>query len=178
MALSNHELACVYAALILADDNIAVTKDKLDAILKSANYAIEPVWTELFASALTGFNVADLIKNIGAAPVGGGAAATTAPAAGGDDKKGGAKEAPKKEEKKEEKPDSDDEEMVSLLAKNSSPLHSRPSSRVSIYSVKISTNSQHTDIFELFIHRDNKKTNLSLFCFIDVCVFFSSSLTN
>ena len=169
MALNNDELACVYAALILADDNVDVTGDKISAILTAANYKIDDLWPKLFAGALEGVKVADLIKNIGAAPAGAAAgAATTAPAAGGDDKKGAAKEAPKKEEKKEEKPDSDDEEMVSSIAKNSpSRIFS---SRVSTYSVRIHQNLQHTDMFELFIHRD-KKTFSVLFhrC---LCVFY------
>jgi large subunit ribosomal protein LP1 len=107
MALSNDELACVYAALILADDNVDIKGDKIAAILKAANYEIEPYWPGLFAGALEGVKVTDLIKNIGSAP----AATTTA-----DDKKGaGGKAAPKKEEKKEEKEDSDGgEDMVSF----------------------------------------------------------------
>jgi len=109
MALSNDELACVYAALILADDNVDVKGDKIAAILKAANYEIEPYWPGLFASALEGVKVTDLIKNIGSAPVAaaGPAAATTA--APEDKKAAGGKEAPKKEEKKEEKEESDEE---------------------------------------------------------------------
>lgn len=150
MALSNDELACVYAALILADDNVDVKGDKIAAILKAANYEIEPYWPNLFAGALEGVKVTDLIKNIGAAPVA--AAATTAQATGGDDKKGGAKDAPKKEEKKEEKPESDDEEMVSSFDEDF-PLQ-RFFSRVSTYSVKLDTIQIHTQMFELFIDCD------------------------
>jgi large subunit ribosomal protein LP1 len=117
MALSNDELACVYAALILADDNVDIKGDKIAAILKAANYDIEPYWPGLFASALEGVKVTDLIKNIGSAPVAAAptqAATTTTTAAAADDKKGGAgKEAPKKEEKKQEKDESDEgEDMV------------------------------------------------------------------
>jgi large subunit ribosomal protein LP1 len=119
MALSNDELACVYAALILADDNVDIKGEKISSILKAANYEIEPYWPGLFASALEGVKVTDLIKNVGSAPVATGtsvqAATTTAPV---DDKKaagGGGKEAAKKEEKKAEKDDSDEgEDMVGL----------------------------------------------------------------
>jgi large subunit ribosomal protein LP1 len=108
MALSNDELACVYASLILADDNVDIKGDKIASILKAANYEIEPYWPGLFASALEGIKVTDLIKNIGSAP-----AATAAPvqaaATTADDKKGAGKEA-KKEEKKVEKEDSDEGE--------------------------------------------------------------------
>lgn len=46
---SSNELACVYAALILADDQVAVTADKLQTILKAANVSVEPYWPTLFA---------------------------------------------------------------------------------------------------------------------------------
>ncbi|CAF0903041.1 unnamed protein product [Rotaria sp. Silwood1] len=113
MALNNHELACVYAALILADDNVDIKGDKIASILKAANYEIDSYWPSLFASALEGVKIADLLKSFSSAPAAGAvaapAAATTAAA---DDKKAaGGKEAPKKEEKKPEKEESEDEEM-------------------------------------------------------------------
>jgi large subunit ribosomal protein LP1 len=112
MALSNDELACVYAALILADDNVDIKGDKIASILKAADYDIEPYWPGLFAGALEGVKVRDLIKNVGSAPVTTGApvqAAKTSAAA--DDKKPAG--AAKKEEKKVEKDDSDGgEDMV------------------------------------------------------------------
>lgn len=114
MALSNDELACVYAALILADDNVDIKGDKIAAILKAANYEIEAYWPGLFAGALEGIKVTDLIKNIGAAPAAGAVAATTAAPAADDKKAAGGKEAPKKEEKKEEKEESGDEDMVRI----------------------------------------------------------------
>ncbi|CAF2608715.1 unnamed protein product [Rotaria sp. Silwood2] len=114
MALSNDELACIYAALILADDNVVIKGDKIAAILKAADYEIESYWPGLFAGALEGVQVSDLIKNVGAAPMAASAQATTTTtttAAAVDDKKAaGGKEAPKKEEKKAEKDDSDEGE--------------------------------------------------------------------
>jgi len=117
MALSNDELACVYAALILADDNVDIKGEKIASILKAANYEIEPYWPGLFASALEGVKVTDLIKNVGSAPVataGPVQAAAAATTASSDDKKAaGGKEPAKKEEKKPEKDDSDEgEDMV------------------------------------------------------------------
>ena len=50
------EMACVYAALILADDDVAVTPDKISAILKAAGVDFEPYWPGLFAK------VSDLIR--------------------------------------------------------------------------------------------------------------------
>merc|ERR1711963_165291 len=98
---SNDELACVYAALILADDQVAVTADKLSTILKAAGVSVEPYWPSLFAKALDGVNIKDLVTNIGssagAAPAAGGAAAADA---------GGAAPA---EAKKEESEESDED---------------------------------------------------------------------
>ncbi|KAH8249613.1 hypothetical protein KR038_011065 [Drosophila bunnanda] len=101
------ELACVYASLILVDDDVAVTGEKINTILKAANVEVEPYWPGLFAKALEGINVKDLITNIGsgvgAAPAGGAApaAAAAAPAA----------EAKKEEKKKEEESDQSDDDM-------------------------------------------------------------------
>merc|ERR1712227_280352 len=78
------ELACTYAALILNDDGIDITADKLTAILKAAKVDVEPFWPGLFAGALKDVDVTSLISNIGsgagaAAPAGGAAAAGAAP---------------------------------------------------------------------------------------------------
>ncbi|KAJ6637855.1 60S acidic ribosomal protein P1 [Pseudolycoriella hygida] len=104
---SKAELACVYSALILVDDDVAVTGEKISTILKAANVDVEPYWPGLFAKALEGINVKDLITNIGsgvgAAPAAGGAAAPAAAAA--------APAAEKKEEKKEESDEGSDDDM-------------------------------------------------------------------
>ncbi|MDJ8942415.1 60S acidic ribosomal protein P1, partial [Clostridium perfringens] len=93
------ELACVYSALILADDEVPITSEKISTILKAAKVAVEPIWPSLFAKALTGVNVRDLITSVGSA------AASAAPAAGG-----AAPAAAAVEEKKEEKkPESEEE---------------------------------------------------------------------
>lgn len=102
---SQDELACVYAALILADDQVAITAEKIQTILKAAGVTVEPFWPGLFAKSLEGINVKDLITNVGSS-------AGAAPAAGGgaapDAGQAEAKEE-KKEEKKEESEDSDDD---------------------------------------------------------------------
>ncbi|KAK7744566.1 hypothetical protein SLS53_003452 [Cytospora paraplurivora] len=101
--MSTAELASSYAALILADEGVEITADKLQTLIKSANVDIEPIWTSLFAKALEGKDVKDLLTNVGsgggAAPAAGGAAAAA----------GGAAEETKEEEKVEEKEESDDD---------------------------------------------------------------------
>ncbi|XP_065073801.1 large ribosomal subunit protein P1-like [Ochlerotatus camptorhynchus] len=105
MALNKAELACVYSALILVDDDVAVTDEKISTILKAANVEIEPYWPGLFAKALEGINVKDLITNIGSGVGSGGAA----PAAAAGSAAPAAVE--KKEEKKEEEPEESDDDM-------------------------------------------------------------------
>jgi len=102
--MANNEIACTYAALILADDDVPVTADKLTTILKAAAVDVEPIWPSLFAKALTGISIKDLITNVGSAvgsgPAAGGAAGGAAPAA--EEKK---EEAKKAESESEEEDD-------------------------------------------------------------------------
>merc|ERR1712035_22767 len=101
------ELACTYAALILNDDDVEITGDKITAILKAANVEFEPFWPSLFAGALKDADVRSLITNIGSG-VGSGPAAGGAAAAGGD---AGAAEAPAEEAKKAESSSEEDDDM-------------------------------------------------------------------
>merc|ERR1712014_512 len=93
------ELACVYAALILADDDVAVTPEKIVTILKAAGVDFEPYWPGLFAKALESSDLKELITNVGSG-VGAAAAGGAAPAA-----------EEKKEEKKEESEEEEDDDM-------------------------------------------------------------------
>ncbi|KAI0563138.1 60s Acidic ribosomal protein [Gracilaria domingensis] len=95
-------MACVYAALILHDDGIPVTEDKIKTLTDAAGITIEPYWPSMFARLMESVNMDDLISNIGAAPV-------AAPAAGGAAADGDAEE--QKEEAKEESESEEEEEM-------------------------------------------------------------------
>nr|POE52090.1 60s acidic ribosomal protein p1 [Quercus suber] len=103
--MSTSELAASYAALILADDGVEITADKLTTLITAAKVPdVEPIWMTLFAKALEGKDVKDLLLNVGS---GGGAAA--APAAGGaaaagGDAGGAAEAAEEKEEGKFHQP--------------------------------------------------------------------------
>ncbi|PPR02817.1 hypothetical protein CVT26_009603 [Gymnopilus dilepis] len=103
--MATTELAASYAALILADEGIEITADKIVALTNAAGVELEPIWATLLEKALAGKNVKDLLSNVGAG--GGAPAAAAAPAAGGA--AAAAEEAPKEEEKKEEKEESDDD---------------------------------------------------------------------
>lgn len=72
--------------------------------MKAANVDVEPYWPSLFAKALEGVNVKDLITNIGS---GAGAGAAAAPGAAVAEKKEEKKEEKKKEESEEEEEDDD-----------------------------------------------------------------------
>ncbi|EMF08396.1 ribosomal protein 60S [Sphaerulina musiva SO2202] len=106
--MSTSELAVSYAALILADEGLEITADKLQSLISAAKVPdVEPIWTTLFAKALEGKDVKDLLTNVGS---GGGAAPAAAggaaPAAGGD---AAAADAPAEKAKEEEKEESDDD---------------------------------------------------------------------
>ncbi|CCX31888.1 50S ribosomal protein LP1 [Pyronema domesticum] len=105
--MSNAELAVSYAALILADESIEITADKLNTLIKAAGVAdVEPIWASLFAKALEGKDLKEMLLNVGS---GGAAPAAAAGAASSGAAAGGAAEAveEKKEEKEEEESDED-----------------------------------------------------------------------
>ncbi|KAJ8792232.1 hypothetical protein J1605_020083 [Eschrichtius robustus] len=102
------ELICIYSALILHDNEVTVTEDKICPLIKAAGVNVEPFWPGLFAKALAKVNPASLICNAGAggaAPAGGPGPSTAAAPA--EEKKVGAK--------KEESEESDDDRDFGLF---------------------------------------------------------------
>nr|XP_033508679.1 60S acidic ribosomal protein P1-3-like isoform X2 [Nicotiana tomentosiformis] len=94
--MSLGEVACTYACLILNDEDIPITAEKISALVKAANVTVEPYWPLLFAKLAEKRNLGDLIMNVGAGG-GGAAVAVAAPAGAGA---GAAAAAPAAEEKK------------------------------------------------------------------------------
>lgn len=109
------ELACTYAALMLHDDGLEITvsndrflwanwlleiqAEKLSKVIKASGNEVEPYWPMLFAKALKGQDVGELLTNL----------ASAGPAAGPAAAGGPVEEVveEKKEEKKEEAEDVD-----------------------------------------------------------------------
>ncbi|GKV25496.1 hypothetical protein SLEP1_g34931 [Rubroshorea leprosula] len=111
--MSAGEIACTYATLILHDDGIPVTAEKIITLLKAANVSVESYWPSLFAKLAEKRNIDDLILNVGA---GGGVAASaalSAPAGGAN--AAAATATPAAEEKKEELNEESDEDMCFTL---------------------------------------------------------------
>jgi large subunit ribosomal protein LP1 len=110
MAAKVQELATGYAALILTDQNLDVTADKLTAIAKAAGIALEPIWATTFERVLKGHKLDDLLASATSGGGGGGGGGGGAAAPQG----GGAVAAPKEEAapaKAAEKEASEEEEM-------------------------------------------------------------------
>ncbi|KAI4098761.1 MAG: hypothetical protein L6R37_006317 [Teloschistes peruensis] len=101
--MSTSEIATSYAALILADEDLDVTPDKLQTLIKAAGIDdVESIWTTLFAKV--GIKPSDTIH-----PGGGAAAAPTGGVGGGATAEAPVEQA--KEEKKEEEKEESDEDM-------------------------------------------------------------------
>ena len=76
----------------------------MKALIDAAELDVEPIWATVFAKALAGKNVNDMIANVGSV------GAVAAPAGGASAAAGGAAAAEeKKEEKKEAEEESDDD---------------------------------------------------------------------
>lgn len=60
----NPEIAVSYAALILTDEGLEVAPDKLQALLKAAGVDIEPIWSTIFAKAVEGKDVKQILTAV------------------------------------------------------------------------------------------------------------------
>ncbi|KAL8517249.1 hypothetical protein ACS0TY_015470 [Phlomoides rotata] len=106
--MSVGEIACTYAALILHDDGITITAEKISTLLKAANLTVESYWPGLFTKLCENRNVDDVIVNVGS---GGGAGVAVSAPSGGAAGGPAAAAAPAVEEKKEEEKEESDDDM-------------------------------------------------------------------
>ncbi|MCL4146696.1 UNVERIFIED_CONTAM: hypothetical protein GTU68_031474, partial [Idotea baltica] len=97
-------LSCTYAALILHDEGIEISADKIKTLLKAADIKIDTFWANMYAKVLAKRNVSDLLV-----PTSGGSAPAAAPAATGS------APAEKKEEKEEVKEEEEDVDMGGMF---------------------------------------------------------------
>lgn len=95
------ELCCVYAALLLHDDNVEITSDKLNKIITASGNTVDAYYPEFFGKYFASADLKSMLNNVGSGPAVG-AAASSAPAEDKTAKKDDKKAAPKKEEKKVE----------------------------------------------------------------------------
>ncbi|ELK35619.1 60S acidic ribosomal protein P1 [Myotis davidii] len=60
------ELTYIYLAFILPDEEVTVTEDKINALIKAAGVSVEPFGAGLFAKRLANANIGSLLCNVGA----------------------------------------------------------------------------------------------------------------
>ena len=90
------QLACTLASVILYDEKISITSEKIASVLASANVTVAPYWPGLFNKTFSSANIGELIftaPTTGPAPAGGAVAANS----------GSSSAAPAEEKKEEEK---------------------------------------------------------------------------
>jgi len=75
------ELCCVYAALLLFDDKVEVTADKLNKVISASGNSVEPYYPEFFSKYLSSVDLNTFLNNVGSA-----APASAAPAAASEAK--------------------------------------------------------------------------------------------
>lgn len=95
--MASPELSCVYAALILNDDNVEITSEKINTLLNAAGVKIESFWVDIFSEYFKTHDISELIKKTN---LGGYSAAEST---------GQENSETQKEEQKEEKKDEEEE---------------------------------------------------------------------
>ena len=70
------ELCCVYASLMLFDDKVEITADKLNKVITASGNTVEAYYPEFFAKYLSSVDLNTFLNNVGSA-----APAAAAPAA-------------------------------------------------------------------------------------------------
>ena len=88
-----------YAALILADAEKEISSENLQSVLTAAGASVDSIWTSIFAKALEGKDLKDILFSMAAAaPAAGAAGAASGAAAGASEEAAAAAEEEEKEE--------------------------------------------------------------------------------
>ena len=107
------ELCCVYAGLLLHDEGIEITADKIQKIIKASGNTVDDYYPEFFAKYLAKADIKSMLNvtpAAGPAPAGGEEHHEEEKKGGKkDDKKGGKKEEKKKEKEKPKEEDEDED---------------------------------------------------------------------
>ncbi|SGZ56158.1 CIC11C00000005793 [Sungouiella intermedia] len=98
------EASVSYAALILADAELELSSDNLLALTQAAGATVDAVWADVFAKALEGQNLKELLFSFAASAPAASAGASGAAA-------GGAAAVEAAEEKEEEAAEESDDDM-------------------------------------------------------------------
>ena len=88
--MASPELACVYAALILNDDGLEISAEKINNLLNAAGVKVESYWVDLFAEFFKTQDINELVKGTalgGAAPAAGAVATGAAAEEAQEEKK-------------------------------------------------------------------------------------------
>lgn len=59
------EFTCIYLVLILHNDEVMVTEDKINAFIKAAHVNADHFWLGLFTKVLVNVNIRSLMYNAG-----------------------------------------------------------------------------------------------------------------
>jgi len=114
------ELCCVYAGLLLFDDKIEITGEKLSKVIAASGNTVESYYPDFFAKFLKSVDIDKLLQAVGSGAASGSGdapvATSSAPAEKKDDKKPDAKGAdkkgaPAKKEEKKKEPEPEEEDM-------------------------------------------------------------------
>ena len=60
--MTSPELACVYAALILNDDNVEIASEKINTLLNAAGVKIDSYWADIFTEYFKTHDISELLK--------------------------------------------------------------------------------------------------------------------
>ncbi|KAK8843897.1 60S acidic ribosomal protein P1 [Tritrichomonas musculus] len=60
--MTSPELSCVYASLILNDDNVEITSEKINTLLNAAGIKIDSYWADIFAEYCKTHDISEITK--------------------------------------------------------------------------------------------------------------------